>query len=160
MDRLACPYSDLWPAAIQTRGQSFLPGAIMSHHAEVGSGTLQGDKQPLVLDACGRVDSLDTCIIDFYIEHMDFTWVCLSYTGIIMVRMRVSLAKLPLQTVMGQVPALVYMLLGVRGLLQPCLISSSNECFPPLRLRCRSCLSDNESPRVGRLDTRVPPRSG
>jgi hypothetical protein len=33
------PYPDLWPVAIQTRGQSFLLGAILSHQAVVGGGT-------------------------------------------------------------------------------------------------------------------------
>jgi hypothetical protein len=48
----------------------------------------------------GGVDSLGTCIIDFYIEHMDFTRVYWPPTGIITMRMHVSLAKFPLHTVM------------------------------------------------------------
>jgi hypothetical protein len=111
------PYFDWWPATIQTRGQSFLLGDVLSRRAVAGGGTLQRDMQPLVLDACGGVDCLGTCIINFYIERMDFTRVCLPYVGIITVSMRVSLAKLPLQTVMGRVPILEYMLSGARGLL-------------------------------------------
>jgi hypothetical protein len=49
-----------------------------------------------VLDACGGVNCLGTCIIDFYIERMDFSMVCLPHVGIIMMCMHVSLAKLPL----------------------------------------------------------------
>jgi hypothetical protein len=41
-------------------------------------------------------DYLDTYVIDFYIEHMDFTRVSLPYVGIIMMCMRISLMKLPL----------------------------------------------------------------
>jgi hypothetical protein len=136
MDGLSCPYSDLQPAAIQTRGQSFLPGTVLPRRALVGGGALRGDTQPPVLDACGGVDCLGICIIDFYIEHMDFTKVCLPYTRIIMVCMCVSLAKLPIQTVMGWIPALEYMLSGANGLLQPCLISLGNECFRPPRPQC------------------------
>jgi hypothetical protein len=37
------PYSDMWPMAVQTRGQSFLSGTVLSCHAVVGGGTLWGD---------------------------------------------------------------------------------------------------------------------
>jgi hypothetical protein len=84
--------------------------------------------QPPVLDVCGGIDCLGSCIIDLYIEHMDFTMVCFPYVGIIIVHTCVSLAKLPLQTVIGWVPVLKYMLSGARGLLQLCLISLGNEC--------------------------------
>jgi hypothetical protein len=49
----------------------------------VGGGILQGDTQPPVLGACRGVDSLGTCIIDSFIEHVDFTRGCLPYAGII-----------------------------------------------------------------------------
>jgi hypothetical protein len=61
------PHSDLWLVAIQMRGQDFLAGAVLSHHARVGGGALLGDTQPPALDACGGVDCLGTCIIDSYI---------------------------------------------------------------------------------------------
>jgi hypothetical protein len=60
------PYSDLWPAVVQTWGQGFLAGDVLSHREGLGGGTLLGDTQPMTLDACGGVDCLDTCIIDFY----------------------------------------------------------------------------------------------
>jgi hypothetical protein len=50
-----------------------------------------------------------------------------------MVYMLVSLVEPSLQTVMGRVPALEYMLSGVCGLLQLCPILSGNERYPPLR---------------------------
>jgi hypothetical protein len=142
------PYSDLWPTIVQMRGQSFLSGVILSHHAVVGGGALQLDTRAPVLDACGCVGCLGTCIIDFYIEHMDFTRVCLPYARIITVHMHVSLAKLPLQIVMGRIPVLEYMLSGMHGLLQSCLILLGDECFRPPRLWCWLCLSGNESPRA------------
>jgi hypothetical protein len=67
------PYSDLWPTTVQTRGQDFLPGIVLSRRAGLGGDTLLGDTQPSTLDACGGVDCLDTCIIDFYIERMAFS---------------------------------------------------------------------------------------
>jgi hypothetical protein len=66
------PYSDLGPTVIHMRGQGALPGPILSHHVRVVGGTLLGDTQPPVLDACGGTDCLSTCIIDFYIEHVAF----------------------------------------------------------------------------------------
>jgi hypothetical protein len=49
------PYSDLWPAAVQTKGQGFLLGVVLSCSARVGGGALLGDTQPSALDACGGV---------------------------------------------------------------------------------------------------------
>jgi hypothetical protein len=73
------PYSDQWPATVQTRGQSFLSCAVLSCHAVVDNGALQGDTQPPVLDSCGGVECLGTCIIDFYIKHMFLLgYVCLT----------------------------------------------------------------------------------
>jgi hypothetical protein len=37
------PYSDLWPATVQTRGHGFLPGAVLSRLVGLGGGTLLGD---------------------------------------------------------------------------------------------------------------------
>jgi hypothetical protein len=46
-----------------------------------------------------------------------------------MVFRRVSLVELLLQTVMGCIPALKYILSGARGLLQPGPILSGNKCY-------------------------------
>jgi hypothetical protein len=50
-----------------------------------------------------------------------------------MVCMRVSLVEPSFQIVMEWIPELEYMLAGARVLLQPCPISSSNECYRPSR---------------------------
>jgi hypothetical protein len=92
----------------------------------VSGGALLGDTQPLVSGSCRDVDCLGTYITDFYIGCMVFSEVYLPYVGIITVHLRVFLVKLPFQTVMGWVPVLEYMLSSARGLLQPCLILSSN----------------------------------
>jgi hypothetical protein len=67
-------------------------------------------------------------VSEFYIERIAFLpgYVYLTF-GSIVVCMRVSLVEPSFQTVMGHVPELKYMLLGVRGLVQPCPISSGNE---------------------------------
>jgi hypothetical protein len=57
-------------------------------------GALLGDMPPLVLDICEGVDCLGIYIIDFYIERIAFTRVCLPYVGIVTVCMRVSLVEL------------------------------------------------------------------
>jgi hypothetical protein len=46
----------------------------------------------------------------------------LPYAGGVTSRICVSLIELPIQTVMGWIPALEYMLSGAHGLLQSCLI--------------------------------------
>jgi hypothetical protein len=65
-------FSDLGPIVIQRMGQGALPGPILSRSVRVVGGTLLGDTQPSVLDACGHIDCPCTCIIDFYIEHVAF----------------------------------------------------------------------------------------
>jgi hypothetical protein len=92
-----------------------------------------GDAKPPGLDICGAVDRLGSCVIEFYIECIAFTKICVPYVGIIMVCMCVSLVELPLQTVMRRILALECMLLGVHGLLQMHPISSGSECYHPLR---------------------------
>jgi hypothetical protein len=62
---------------------------------------------------------MGTCVIKFYTERIAFTRICLPYVRIVMVCMRVSLVKLPFQTVMGWISGLECMLSGARGLLQP-----------------------------------------
>jgi hypothetical protein len=47
----------------------------------VVGGSLLGDTQPLDLDACGGMDCLSTCIIDFYIEHVAFYHGLLTLCG-------------------------------------------------------------------------------
>jgi hypothetical protein len=66
------PYSNLGPTVTQIRGQGALLGSILSHHLRVVDDTLLGDTQLLALDACGGVDCLSTCIIDFYIARVAF----------------------------------------------------------------------------------------
>jgi hypothetical protein len=80
----------------------------------VGGGALLGDARPLELDTRGGVGYMGACIIGFYIGCMAFTRPCLPYAGI---AMSVFLVMLPSQTVMGQVPALEYMLSCAHGLL-------------------------------------------
>jgi hypothetical protein len=115
------------------RGRGFLPGVVLSHCVAVGGGALLGDAKPLGLDICGAIACLVTCVIEFYMERIAFTRICLPYVGIIMACMRVSLVELPFQTVMGHISALKCMLSGACGLLQPCPISSGSECYHPLR---------------------------
>jgi hypothetical protein len=131
VDRLACPLH--YPTAFshQTMGQGFLPGVILSRRAIVGGGALLGDTKPPGLDICGGANQLGTCVIKFYIEHVAFTRICSPKVGIIMMYMRVSLVELPCQIVMGRIPALMCMLSGARGFLQPCPILSGSECYHP-----------------------------
>jgi hypothetical protein len=78
-----------------TRGQGFLLGVILSHRAIVGGGALLGDAKAPGLDIYGGADCLGTCVIEFYMECIAFTRICLTYVGIIMVCMRVSLVEIP-----------------------------------------------------------------
>jgi hypothetical protein len=50
--------------------------------------------------------------------------------------MRVSLVEPLRQVAMGRIPAHEYMLLGVRGLLQPCPVVSDAKCRRFPRPRC------------------------
>jgi hypothetical protein len=106
VDGLAYPLHRPTACSHQTRGQGFLPGAILPHCVAVGSGALLGDAKPRGLDICGGVEHLGTCVIEFYTERITFTRICLPYVGIIIVCMRVSLVELLFQTEMGQIPAL------------------------------------------------------
>jgi hypothetical protein len=133
VDRLAYPLHHPTTYNHQTRGQGFLPGVILSRRVTVHGGALLGDAKAPDLDICGCIDHLDTCVIEFYMEHIAFTRICLPYVGIIMVCMHVSLVELPFQTVMGWIPALECMLSDVRGHLVPCPISSGSERFCPPR---------------------------
>jgi hypothetical protein len=67
----------------------------LSHRAAVGGGALMGDAKPPILDIYGGADCLGTCAIEFYMEHIAFTKICLPYVGIIVVCMRVTLVELP-----------------------------------------------------------------
>jgi hypothetical protein len=62
-------------------------------------------------------------------EHIASTRICLPYARAIMVHLCVSLVELPVQTMMGWIPVLEYMLSGARGFLQPRPILSGNECY-------------------------------
>jgi hypothetical protein len=61
----------------------------------VGGEALLGDAKPLGLNICNGVDRLGTCVIEFYMERITFTTICLPYVGIIMVCMHVSSVELP-----------------------------------------------------------------
>jgi hypothetical protein len=50
VDGLACPLHHPTAYSRQTRGQSFLLGAALSHHVTVGGGTFPGGVKPLGLD--------------------------------------------------------------------------------------------------------------
>jgi hypothetical protein len=67
----------------------------LSRRAAAGGEALLGDAKPLGLNICEGVDRLGTYVIEFYMEHIAFTRICLPYVGIIMVCMHVSLVKLP-----------------------------------------------------------------
>jgi hypothetical protein len=62
-----------------------------------------------------------------------FTSVLLPCDGVLVVFMRISLIKLPYQTVMRRIQVLEYILSSARGLLQSCPISLGNECYRLLR---------------------------
>jgi hypothetical protein len=115
------------------RGQGFQPGTVLSHHATMGGGTLLGDVKPPGFDNYGGADSLCTCVIDFYMNHIAFTRICLPYVGIIMVCMCVSLVELPFQIVMGRNLELECMLSGACGFLQPRPTLSGSEFYHPSR---------------------------
>jgi hypothetical protein len=51
----------------QTRGESFLLGAALSHHAAVSGGAFPGGVKPLGLDIWG-VNHLGTCVTKSYME--------------------------------------------------------------------------------------------
>jgi hypothetical protein len=71
VDGLACPMRRPTACSSQTRGQGFLPDAILSRHAAMGGGALLGDTQPPGLDI-EVFDCLGTCVIEFYIERIAF----------------------------------------------------------------------------------------
>jgi hypothetical protein len=132
VDEVAYPMHRPTARIHQTMGHGFLPGAILSNHAVMGGGTLLGDTLLSGMEIrigvglpgylCHRVVHRAHC---FLIRYAWFVF------GSIMVYMHVSLVKLSFQTAMGQVPALEYMLSGVRGLLQLCHILSGNERYRP-----------------------------
>jgi hypothetical protein len=122
MDGLPCPYSNLGHKVIQIGRQGVLPDSVLSHCVIVVGGTLLGDTQPQASDGCGGIDCLSTYITDFYIEHVAFYHTPLTLCGECYGACMCILIKLLLRTVKGRVPALLYMLLGARGLLWPCLI--------------------------------------
>jgi hypothetical protein len=98
----------------------------------VFSGAFLRDVKPLGLDIRWSVDHLGTCVTDFYMEHIVFTKTYLSYIRVIMAFVHVPLVVLLIQTVMGQIPALEFMVSGARGLLQPCPILPGHKgyCLP------------------------------
>jgi hypothetical protein len=67
VDGLACPLHHPMTCRRQTRGQGFLLGAVLSHHAAVGGGALLGDGEPPGVDIRWSFDRFSTCTTEFYI---------------------------------------------------------------------------------------------
>jgi hypothetical protein len=82
----------------------------------------------------------------------------LPYGGIVVARMYVSLVKLPLQTMLGQILILEHMLLGAHGLL-PYLRHLMSAPVPQSHGAGCAYL-ESGSARVGWLDARVHPGLG
>jgi hypothetical protein len=61
----------------------------------VDGGAFLGEAKPPGLDIHWRVDSLGTCITEFYMEYIVFTRTFLPYVRVIMAFMCVSLVELP-----------------------------------------------------------------
>jgi hypothetical protein len=68
VDGLPCPLQRPTACNHQTRGQSFLPSATLSHSAAVGGGAFLGVVKPWVLDSRWSVDHLGICVTEFYME--------------------------------------------------------------------------------------------
>jgi hypothetical protein len=68
VDRLACPLHHPMTCSHQMRGQSFLLGAALFHHAAVGDGTFLGGVKPPGLDIQWSVNHLGICVTKFYME--------------------------------------------------------------------------------------------
>jgi hypothetical protein len=85
VDGLACPLHRPTAYNRQMMGQGFLLDAILSHQAAARGGSLLGDAKPPGLDICEGIDHLGTCIIEFYMERIVFTRICLPHVGITMV---------------------------------------------------------------------------
>jgi hypothetical protein len=94
VDRLACPLHCPMVCDHQTRGQSFLSGVALSHHAAAGGGPFPRGAKPPGLDICCIVDRLGICVTESYMEKLAFTRACLSYIKDIMAIMRVPLVEL------------------------------------------------------------------
>jgi hypothetical protein len=132
VDGLDCSLHSPMAYNRQTRGHGFLSGVALSHHAAVGSGTFLGDVWPLGLDICWSVDSLSTCLTEYYMEKPTFTGAFLSCVRDIMAIMHVPLVESVCQTVMGRIPVHEYMLSSACGLLWPRPIVTGTKCdlFP------------------------------
>jgi hypothetical protein len=76
VDGVACPLYYPMACSRQTRGQGFLPGAVLSRRATVDNGALLGHASQPDLDVCGGADRLGTYVIEFYIERVAFTRIC------------------------------------------------------------------------------------
>jgi hypothetical protein len=111
----------------QTRKQYFKSCAALSHHAEASSGGFSEDAKPLDSDICLSVDHLGPMSLSFYMGRVSFTRVSLPCGGVLVACMHIFLIELPFQTAIRRIPILEYMLLGVHGLLQACLVSPGNE---------------------------------
>jgi hypothetical protein len=119
VDRLACPLHRPTVCGRPIRGQSFMSGVALSHHAAVGGGAFLEGAKPLGLVIWWRVDCPATCAIESYVKKFAFIKARLSYVKVIMAIMRVSFIESLCQTAIGWIPALEYMLSGMRGLLWP-----------------------------------------
>jgi hypothetical protein len=90
VDRLACPL--YYPTAYSrlTRGHGLLSGVVLSHRC-IGRWRLSRDVKPRGLDIWWIFDRLGTYVIEFYMEYIIFTKICLPYVRAIMAFRRVSL---------------------------------------------------------------------
>jgi hypothetical protein len=68
VDGLACPLHRATAYSHHARGQSFLSGAALLHHAAVGDGAFPGGAKPIGLDIRWSVDCLGTCVTESYME--------------------------------------------------------------------------------------------
>jgi hypothetical protein len=79
VDGLAYPLYHPTACSHQTRGQGFLPGVVLSHHVAVDDDASLGNAKSPGLDICGGNDRLGTCVIEFYMECIAFTRICVPY---------------------------------------------------------------------------------
>jgi hypothetical protein len=90
VDRLACPYTILWPAAVRREDKASRQ-TLSCLVAAVGGGAFLGDVKPSGLDIWWRIDRLGTCVTKSYTGLIVLTKACLSYVKVIMTFRRVSL---------------------------------------------------------------------
>jgi hypothetical protein len=128
VDGLACPLHRPTAYNCQMRGQGLLSGIILSRHCSRWWHLCE-DVKPLGLGYL--VESWSPGYLCYQVLHgvYCFTMICLPYVKVIMAFMRVPLAELPFETEMGWIPALVWVLSSVCGLLQSHPFSLDDKCY-------------------------------